>query len=53
MSTLSLARGEKPPADPDDIEYVAKTSFVLAQEALKEAATKAAEDKAKKDKETE
>jgi len=48
MSTLSLARGEKPPADPDDIEYVAKTSFVLAQEA----AAKAAEE-AKKEEETE
>ena len=41
MSTLTLARGEKPPVDPDDIEYVAKTSFVLAQEA----AAKAAEEK--------
>tara|TARA_R100000742_G_C4257694_1_gene75546 strand:+ start:577 stop:723 length:147 start_codon:yes stop_codon:yes gene_type:complete len=48
MSTLSLARGEKPPADPDDIEYVAKTSFVLVQEA----AAKAAEED-KKEEETE
>ena len=41
MSTLTLARGEKPPVDPDDIEYVTKTSFVLALEA----AAKAAEEK--------
>tara|TARA_Y100000361_G_C10909734_1_gene213345 strand:+ start:333 stop:482 length:150 start_codon:yes stop_codon:yes gene_type:complete len=49
MSTLTLARGEKPPVDPDDIEYVAKTSFVLALEA----AAKAAEEEAKKEEETE